>query len=197
MSATSQPADTARNPTVQTGKLVWPVMRVAGLVLVGLLLVAGLVAAVASAQVRHVIAYRFPGGTLGWRGVAVIMADNARIAVAPIAAAYLVGLIRPDLTGRWTGWRRALRSACDAVLGGAILTNVVIAGASYGAYGLKMARYTLPYAPVELLAFACPLALYLRARRAPSPRGEALALCATAAVLLTVSALIESLLPPL
>ena len=48
----------------------------------------------------------------------------------------------------------------------AVLTNVVIAGASYGAYGLKMARYTLPYAPFELLAFACPLAMYLAARRA-------------------------------
>ena len=78
-----------------------------------------------------------------------------------------------------------------------MLTNVVIAGASYGAYGLRMARYTLPYAPFELLAFACPLALYLDARRASPPRRNVLVLCGAAAVLLTGSALMESLLPPL
>ena len=33
-----------------------------------------------------------------------------------------------------------------------------------------MARYTLPYAPFELLAFACPLALYLDARQRSPPR---------------------------
>ena len=78
-----------------------------------------------------------------------------------------------------------------------MFTNVVIAGASYGAYGLKMARYTLPYAPFELLAFACPLALYLAARRDSPPRAHAVAMCGTAALLLVASALMESLLPPL
>ena len=83
------------------------------------------------------------------------------------------------------------------MLGGAVFTNVVIVGASYGAYGVKMARYTLPYAPFELLAFACPLALYLEARRASPPRAHAAAMCCTAALLLAASALMESLLPPL
>lgn len=60
-----------------------------------------------------------------------------------------------------------------------------------------MARYTLPYAPLELLAFACPLALYLAARRASPPMAHVFALCGTAALLLVASALMESLLPPL
>jgi hypothetical protein len=197
MSATRRSGDSAGDSWRTIGPLAWPVARVAAAVLVGVLLVAGLVAALASDQVRHVIAYRFPGGTLGWRGVAVVMADNARIALAPIAAAYLVELIRPEIGKGWSGWRRALRCACDATLSTAVLSNVVIVGASYGAYGLRMARYTLPYGPFELLAFVCPLTLYLDARRASPPRARALALCGMAAVVLTASALMESLLPPL
>ena len=179
------------------GDVTRPVVCVAVFVLVAVMLVAGLVAAVASGGARQVIAYQFPAGTLGWHGVAPVMLDNARLALAPVAAAYLVEVIRPEAVGRWSGWRRAVRSGCDATLGAAVLTNVIIAGASYGAYGLKMARYTLPYAPFELLAFACPLVLYREARRASPARARALALCATAAVLLAASALMESLLPPL
>ena len=160
MSATSHRAKSLASQVV-IRDLVRRVACVAAIVLGAVMLVAALVAAVASAQARQVIAYQFPAGILGWRGVAVVLLDNARLALAPIAATYLVELIRPLVGKRWSGWRRAVRSGCDAALGGAVLTNVVIAGASYGAYGLKMARYTLPYAPFELLAFACPLALYL------------------------------------
>ena len=196
MSAMSHRAKSLASQAV-IGDLVRRVACVAAIAFGTVMLVAMLVAAVASAQARQVIAYRFPAGILGWRGVAVVLLDNARLALAPIAATYLVELTRPRLRGRWSGWRRAVRSGCDAALGGAVLTNVVIAGASYGAYGLKMARYTLPYAPFELLAFACPLALYFGARRASPSRAHAVAMCGTAALLLVASALMESLLPAL
>ena len=196
MSATSHRAKSLTSQAV-IGDLVRRVACIAGVVLGAVTLVAALVAAVASAQARQVIAYQFPAGVLGWRGVAVVLLDNFRLAAAPVAATYLVGLIRPLVGNQWSGWRRAVRSGCDAALGTAVLTNVVIAGASYGAYGVKMARYTLPYAPFELLAFACPLALYLEARRASPPRAQAVAMCGTAALLLVASSLMESLLPPL
>jgi len=196
MSATSHRANSLASHAV-IGDLVRRVACVAAVVLGAVMLVAALVAAVASAQARQVIAYQFPAGILGWRGVAVVLLDNARLAVAPIAGAYLIELVRPLVGKRWSGWPRAVRSGCDAALGGAVLTNVVIAGASYGAYGVKMARYTLPYAPLELLAFACPLALYLAARRASPPRAHVFALCGTAGLLLVASALMESLLPAL
>ena len=179
------------------GDVMRPVVCAAVAVLAAVMLVAGLVAAVASGGARQVIVYRFPAGTLGWHGAAAIMLDNARLALAPIAAAYLIEVIRPEDGRRWSGWRHSVRAGCDATLGAAVLTNVVIAGASYGAYGLRMARYTLPYAPFELLAFACPLVLYREARRASPASARALALCGTAAVLLAASALMESLLPPL
>ena len=196
MSATSHRAKSPASQAV-IRDLVRRVACVAAVVLGAVMLVAALVAAVASAQARQVIAYRFPAGVLGWRGVTVVLLDNARLALAPIAATHLVELIRAPAGGRWTGWRRVVRSACDTALGGAVLTNVVIVGASYGAYGLKMARYTLPYAPFELIAFACPLALYLESRHASPPRAHAVAMCGTAGLLLVASALMESLLPPL
>jgi hypothetical protein len=150
----------------------------------------------AAAQARHVIAYRFPTGTLGWPGVGQIFASNARLALAPLAAAYLVDVVRPP-DGMWVGWRRLARWGCDGVLAAAALTNVFIAGASYGAYGLEMVRYTMPHAPLELAAFACPLALYLEARRATPSRRRVLSLCCASGLLLGVAALTEGLLPPL
>jgi len=95
---------------------------VAAVVLGAVMLVGALVAAVASAQARQVIAYQFPAGILGWRGVGVVLLDNVRLAVAPIAGAYLIELVRPLVGKGWSGWRRAVRSGCDAALGGAVLT---------------------------------------------------------------------------
>ena len=100
------------------GDVTRPVVCVAAVLLAAVMLVAGLVAAVASGGARQVIVYRFPAGTLGWHGAAAIMLDNARLALAPIAAAYLIGVIRPAAAGRWSGWRRAVRSGCDAMLMG-------------------------------------------------------------------------------
>ena len=129
MSATGHRAKSLASHAV-IGDLVRQVACVAAVVLGAVMLVGALVAAVASAQARQVIAYQFPAGILGWRGVGVVLLDNVRLAVAPIAGAYLIELVRPLVGKGWSGWRRAVRSGCDAALGGAVLTNVVIAGAS-------------------------------------------------------------------
>jgi hypothetical protein len=176
---------------------VQSVVRIVAVALGAAGIVAVAVRLLAAARARQVIAYRFPSGTLGWRGAGDILVNNARIALAPLAAAYLLDAIRPADGKPWRGWRRVLRSACDTVLGIAVLTNVFVAGASYGAYGLKMVRYTLPYAPVELAALACPLAFYLETRRQTPNRQRLLALCGAGALLLATSALMEGLLPPL
>ena len=93
MSATSHRAKSLANQAV-IGDLVRRVACVAAIVLAAVMLVAAMVAAVASAQARQVIAYQFPAGILGWRGVAAVLLDNARLALTPIAATYLVELIR-------------------------------------------------------------------------------------------------------
>ena len=197
MSATSHRAPRTRPRVLAIAANVRPVGPIAAAALGAAGIVAVAVRLLAAAKTRQVIAYPFPPGALGWRGVGEILASNARLALAPIAGAYLIDTIRPAPGRAWSGWRRPVRSGCDVALAGATLTNVFVAGASYGAYGLKMVRYTLPYAPLELVGFACPLALYLEARRRTPTRARAIGLCGAAAVLLTAAALMESLLPPL
>ncbi len=197
MSATSQRAPRTSPRVRAIAANVRPVGPIAAAALGAVGVVAVAVRLLAAARTRHVIAYPFPPGVLGWRGVGEILASNARLALAPVAGAYLIDTIRPAPERAWSGWRRLVRSGCDVALAGAALTNVFVAGASYGAYGMKMMRYTLPYAPLELLAFACPLALYLETRHRTPTRARALALCGAAAILLAAAALMESLLPPL
>ena len=67
-------------------------------------------------------------------------------------------------TGRCGGSARR----CSAA---AVAANVIVVGASFGAYGTRMVRAALPHGPVELAAYSLALALYLqgRTRRAPGP----------------------------
>ena len=197
MSATSQGAPRTSPRGLAAAANVPAVGAIAAAALGAVGIAAVTVRLLAAAKTRQVIAYPFPPGVLGWRGVGDILASNGRLALAPVAGAYLLDTIRPAPDRAWSGWRRVVRSGCDVALAGAVVTNVFVAGASYGAYGLKMMRYTLPYAPFELLGFACPLALYLEARRRTPTRARAIALCGAAAILLVAAALMESLLPPL
>jgi len=169
MSATGHRAKSLASHAV-IGDLVRQVACVAAVVLGAVMLVGALVAAVASAQARQVIAYQFPAGILGWRGVGVVLLDNVRLAVAPIAGAYLIELVRPLVGKGWSGWRRAVRSGCDAALGGAVLTNVVIAGASYGAYGGKTRRLSCSRSPARWRCISLPAA--------PRRRWRTCSLCA-------------------
>ena len=82
MSATSHHAQSPASQAV-IGDLVRRVACVAVIVLGTVMLIAALVAAVASPQARQVIAYQFPAGILGWRGVAMVLLDNARLRLPP------------------------------------------------------------------------------------------------------------------
>lgn len=163
----------------------------------GVAVVALLVELTAAGAARHVLAYPFPHGTLGWAGVISILVSNARLALAPLAASLLLGSVRPGEGCDWSRGARLVRWGCDAVLSGAVFVNLFVAGASYGAYGMRMVRYTLPYAPFELAGFACTLTVYLAARRrAPGTRKTAW-LTGAAVLLLSAGAMLEGLLPAL
>ena len=64
---------------------------------------------------------------------------------------------------------RTLRRLGEALLGAAVAANVIVVGASFGAYGTRMLRAALPHGPVELAAYSLALALYLQGRNAPAP----------------------------
>ena len=88
------------------------------------------------------------------------------------------GLLLIAQSAYWTGrTARPGRGSPDvqrlgeALLGAAVAANVIVVGASFGAYGTRMLRAALPHGPVELAAYSLALALYLqgRTRRAPGP----------------------------
>ena len=91
------------------------------------------------------------------------------------------------------GFTGALRRLGEALLGAAVAANVIVVGASFGAYGTRMVRAALPHGPVELAAYSLALALYLQGRNRPLPaaahrsrsRRSACALLALAALLET------------
>ena len=57
----------------------------------------------------------------------------------------------------------------EVLLGGAIAANLIIVGASFGAYGTRMLRAALPHGPVELAAYSLALALYRQGPHACAP----------------------------
>src|SRR6202042_3230908 len=59
---------------------------------------------------------------------------------------------------------RILRRCGEVLLGAGIAANVIVVGASLGAYGTRMVLATLPHGPIELGAYAMALSLYLKGR---------------------------------
>ncbi len=173
------------------------VIGVGCVAMIGVVLVTVVVGLGMAAAARHELAYPFPRGTLGWSGVGTILLDNLRLALAPVGASLLLGSFHSSGPGGWSRYGRVGRTICDLVIGGVCVVNLLLVGASYGAYGMKMARYTLFYAPVELAGFACAVTLYLTARRQALQLRNGSWLIAATVVLLSISALLEGLLPAL
>src|SRR5204862_188619 len=73
---------------------------------------------------------------------------------------------------------RALQGACEALVGGVIAANVIVIGASFGAYGTRMVRTALPHGPLEVAPYSLALGLYLQGRRRPPPARHVLPVAA-------------------
>jgi hypothetical protein len=89
-------------------------------------------------------------------------------------------------------FHRTLQRLGEVVLGAAVAANVLVIGASIGAYGTRMVRAALPHGPVELAAYALALALYLQGRHRPLPIRHVLAVAALSMSALALAALLET-----
>jgi uncharacterized membrane protein SpoIIM required for sporulation len=85
-----------------------------------------------------------------------------------------------------------LRWLGEALLAAAVAANLVVIGASFGAYGTRMVRAALPHGPVELAAYSLALALYLQGRRRRLPARSAAAVLALSVLTLAIAALLET-----
>jgi hypothetical protein len=172
-------------------------VRLASWVAATLTIACGVIALVVhlwfAAAARRWLAFPFPGIPARSSTAAVIFSHNLR------ALAAVCGLLLIAQSAYWNGagaepghGHRTLRRLCEALLGAAVAANLVVIGASFGAYGMRMVRAALPHGPVELAAYSLALALYLRGRRRPLPAGRVFAVFALSVLMLALAALLET-----
>jgi len=157
---------------------------------------AGAIAAVTSVTVasgaRRWLAYPFAGIPARPGEAAAIFLHNLR------ALSALVGLLLVAQSPYWAGkadggpLHRTIRGAGEVLLTAGGSANVIVVGASLGAYGPRMVRAVLPHGPVELGAYALALALYSQGRNQPLPRQHALTVIASSISLLALAAVLET-----
>jgi len=147
--------------------------------------------------VRQQLAFHFPGVPARAAVAATVFVHNGHALVA-IGGALLVAQSPYLMTPAAQGGRvhravhQAMRVVCEAALAAAIGANVIVIGASFGAYGMRMVRAALPHGPVELVAYSLALALYLQGRRRPLPTRHASTVAALSISALAAAALLET-----
>ena len=144
-----------------------------------------------AAAVREWLAFPFTGVPARPAMAASIFVHNLR------ALAAVWGLLLIAQSALWKAGEpgRAstiLRRSGEVLLGAAVAANVIVVGASLGAYGTRMLRATLPHGPFELAAYSLSLALYLQGRRRPLAVQHVLYVAALSVAVLAVAAVLET-----
>jgi hypothetical protein len=167
--------------------------RTAGVITIAVALIALVVRAGFAADARRWLAFPFAGIPSSPGEAASIFIHNLR------ALAAIFGLLLVAQSGYWAApdaqpavVHRTVRRLGEALLGAAVAANVIVVGASLGAYGTRMVRAALPHGPVELAAYSLALALYLQGRDRPLPIRHVLAVVALSISVLALAALLET-----
>jgi hypothetical protein len=192
--ALARPADGAspvEEPTIAaTARLA---ARTAGVITIAVVLIALVVRAGFAADARRWLAFPFTGIPASPGETASIFIHNLR------ALAAIFGLLLIAQSGCWAARdgqpgvvHQTLRRLGEALLGAAVAANVIVVGASFGAYGTRMVRAALPHGPVELAAYALALALYLQGRNRRLPIRHVLAVAALSISVLALAAVLEA-----
>jgi hypothetical protein len=172
-------------------------VRLAGVIASTLTIACGVIALVAhlwfAAAARRWLAFPFAGIPARPSTAAIIFSHNLH------ALAAVCGLLLIAQSAYWNAGgaepghaHRMLRGLGEALLAAAVAANLVVIGASFGAYGTRMVRAALPHGPVELAAYSLALSLYLQARRRPVPARRLLAVMALSASILAIAAVVET-----
>ena len=148
-----------------------------------------------AAPARRWLAFPFSGIPARPSTAAIIFSHNIR-ALAAICGLLLIAQSAP-LEGSAAGTEpgpthRTLRWLGEALLGAAVAANLIVIGASFGAYGTRMLRAVLPHGPVELAAYSLALALYLQGRTRALPARHMLAVVGLSVLILALAAVLET-----
>ena len=147
-----------------------------------------------AAAARRWLAFPFAGIPARPSTAAIIFSHNLR------ALAAVCGLLLIAQSAYWSAARprepgpahRTLRWLGEALLAAAVAANLLVIGASFGAYGTRMVRAALPHGPVELAAYSLALALYLQGRTRALPARHMLAVLALSVATLALAAVLET-----
>jgi hypothetical protein len=140
---------------------------------------------------RNWLAFPFTGIPARPGPVLIIFLHNLR-ALAAVCGLLLIAqsaLWKAGVPGRAS---QILRRSGEVLLLAAIGANLIVVGASLGAYGTRMLRATLPHGPLELAAYSIALALYLQGRRRPLPLRLVLCIAALSLATLALAAVLET-----
>ena len=172
-------------------------VRVAGRVAVGLTVACGVIALAVhvwfAAAARRWLAFPFAGIPARPSEAASIFIHNLR------ALAAVGGLLLIAQSVYWTAGTAqpgtlhgTLRRLGETLLAAAVAANLIVIGASLGAYGARMLRAALPHGPLELASYSLALSLYLIARWQLLPALHVLAVMALSASMLAIAAVLET-----
>jgi hypothetical protein len=194
--ALARPADGAspvEGPTIaETARLA---ARTAGVITTAVVLIALVVRAGFAADARRWLAFPFTGIPASPGEAASIFIHNMRALAAVWGMLLIAQSGYPAARNGQPGLGHlTLRRLGEALLGAAIMANVIVVGASFGAYGTRMVWAALPHGPVELAAYSLALALYLQGRNRPLPSRHVLALAALSVSVVALAAVLETFL---
>jgi hypothetical protein len=164
---------------------------VAALSLIACCVIAMTVHVALAAKAREWLAFPFTGIPARPGEALMIFLHNLR-ALGVVAGLLLIAqsaLWKPGAPGRAS---RMLRLSGEVMLGAAVAANLIVVGASLGAYGTRMLRATLPHGPFELAAYSLALALYLQGRRQSLPPRLMLGVAALSVATLALAAVLET-----
>ena len=166
-------------------------LSVAGALVALAAIVAGATRLLAATPARRRLRYPFTGVPDRFNVAVSIFAHNGRAMAGVFGLLLIVQLALRNPAGPGPA-QRIVRTVGELLLTGLIAANVLVVGASLGAYGSRMARALLPHGPVELAAFATALALYLQGRRRPLPARQLVITGTVSLLLLAAAAALET-----
>ena len=166
-------------------------VRVAGLLLAATIVIASATWLLAAVPIRRWLQFAFPGVPARAGEAVAIFIHNGRVLAGVFGLLLIAQLALRNPDARWRV-QRSLRSVGEALLAGLVAVNVLLVGASVGAYGIRMVRAMLPHGPIELAAYALALALYLRGRHRVLPTRELVTIAVTSVLLLAAAAVLET-----
>ena len=185
-----EPPDVANSNLASTARLA---AVIAGGLTLGVCVIAIVVHVALAADARTWLRFPFTGLPARPTVATQIFLHNLR-ALLTVAGLLLVAQspFWSSRTAEPGAVHRIVRGSGEVLLAAGVAANVIVVGASLGAYGSRMVLAALPHGPVEVGAYALALSLYGQGRDRPLPGRLVVAVAGLSVVALALAAILET-----